>query len=191
VTSTGGLGTRNNQYVTTDILGAGKLFTQSCWYKKQATAATSEVYFMTSIKSTAQDCAYYCQVVDPSAVSLGKFKRTGTGEYDGTWHEVNSVFPAGQTASVWHYYALVWNSGTVQLYLDGALLKSAATDNANGTSNITTSVFTFGNDLYVTVFHSMRGAMDEYRLEDTAWSAAQVKNYYNFSMGRYAPKIRF
>lgn len=85
---------------------------------------------------------------------------------------------------IWHLVTLVWDSATMIIYMDGALNNTLAWTSAPnyaatnyvriGCENQTGSDGSFFN-----------GSIDELSLIPKALSAAEIKNYYNWSKGAY------
>jgi len=90
---------------------------------------------------------------------------------DGNWHHVLGTFSAA--------------IGT-KVYIDGK--EEATNSTTTTTKNVTGTTPVVGYDTTGNADY-FNGAIEEVILEASAWSAQKVRNYYNNTKGRFAPKM--
>jgi hypothetical protein len=141
--------------------------------------------------------SYYFKVYNSNQFVSGAFDKTGTTtSYTGHWHEIGHAYAEGTSSLLnkWYHVAYSVTNASSTCYVNGSKLPTVADLTApNGTVTFTCAgVSLHGTRDYGDWIGSiLYGRMDEVILDNTAWTAAQLKNYYNQAMGRYAPKIRF
>ena len=96
------------------------------------------------------------------------------------------------TAGTWYHVVETYDNTNVNLYLNGRLLGSVA-DSGQGTGGPIggiSSEFVIGQtDIVAYGNKYWNGLIDEVIVHNTAWSAQDVRRYYNQAKGRFAPSI--
>lgn len=176
-----------------DILGSGMQYsTFSCWAKVTGFAAWDVGYFA-SFASKATRRGYYLQMDATNRIGIGAFDKTGGGTYDGHWHEGNGAMPSFIDRSKWHMYTWSINNYVCSIYTDGFLAYTYDTTTPNGTVAFPSDATTLmGSNNYGVTSGNLspyKGYMDDAWLENRAWSAVEIKNYFTQSKGRFAPHL--
>jgi len=171
-------------YVLNNLGITGGNITMSIWVNNTSQPAESK-YFVHANQSSATNnvgnCFYYKTTGGAGKVYFDRVK------YSVAFNEATVMYTL--TNGVWYNLIYTYDGSNVRGYINGALAAGPTASSGNGTSG-GVDYFSIGNDYGGTTLWS-DAKIDEVIVESRAWTAAQIKNYYNFSMGRYAPKMRW
>ena len=182
-------------YSTTDILAANAQYsTASFWCKVTGYQAWNVAYLLGFTSAAVKRGYYYSIIYVPGdgsfKVSGGCFDRTGSGTYDGHWHEGNTTV-AGLDPTAWHHYVYVLDNYVNKIYVDGILKHTfdlTAPDGTVAMSVSTTTVHGSNNYGILSASAYMKGYIDELIVESRVWTADEILAYYT-NPNNLRPKI--
>lgn len=120
-------------------------FTMECWIKSTVTAGTVDIFGQIDSGASTEPCLV---------------RNTGTLYYQNNYgvSNVMNATPSGFFDGNWHHLALVRNSGTTSLYVDGVSVVSAAD------ANNYTSFGDFGVGALGATYGDFSGNIDDFRI---------------------------
>jgi len=180
----------SSQYLSiADNLGVGtSAFTMSCWVNLAAYAGAGLASVFLQLNDETGDTECWIELVTAAGpvyqIASVRRRMSGTYEYQ--------LVTLPWSLNTWYNAVLVYDSSRIKSYVNGKLYGDAASS-GNGSSS-SPNKFIIGE--YWTggapaAGYYTNGKIDEVIVEARAWTAAEIKNYYNFSMGLYAPKMRW
>lgn len=84
--------------------------------------------------------------------------------------------------NTWQMATFTRSGALISIYLNGHLVNSATGSYSGGTT--ANNIF-IGADSAASAGYGFGGNLDEVIIENVAWSAAKVKQYYTFTKGRF------
>lgn len=154
---------------------------------------TNNITISTWVKFTATPPANASRIIErDSGSGATRLWILGTNASDTTigfvcWDSAGTISQAESggyslSQNVWHHVVGIWDGVSVKRYVDGLLYGTsvAATGNLRGGNQ----PLQLGND-YPGIGRPLTGEIDEVIIENVAWSAEKVKQYYTFTKGRF------
>jgi len=169
-------------YVRNNMGIDGGNITMSCWMKIEAVPVSGTdgtVYGQMSTNTATEYCVLYRYY---SGGSYFYFDRARVGVADDVF-----TYTVSLSTSIWYNLITTYDGTALKGYLNGAYVGSFACS-GNGNNKVRDNYFRIGAVNSAANFFD--GYIDEVIVQNSAWTYSQIRNYYNFSMGRYAPKIR-
>lgn len=161
----------------TDTIGMGRndTHTFSMWVNlaTEITSSPSRYVFWGidfATGSINEDCIYEYNGGNP----ILRFRRSKNGV---ATQETTYLVSLGENK--WHHVAGAWDGSTLYLYLDGALVASAAAS-GDGTNPVTNKFYIGGEGAF-----PMDGRADEFHMfRSRVLTSAEIRKYYAWALGR-------
>ena len=170
-----------NCYRSTDNFGyTGGAFTMSYWYKHIAAPAGQAVMLdlaenTNKTRLTLVADYYY----NPAHLNFNRSKY-GVGSSSA------SININLSTTTFWHLCG-TYDGASLNLYLNGSLVNGPIAASGNGSGGDYNNRFTVGIYYLLGTVYYIKGIFDEIVLENRAWTAAEIKHYYEMCKGSMRP----